>query len=134
MKTNTDSFKGITTTTWLRLEHIALLSAAILAYIHVGGAWWFFGTLFLVPDLGLLSYLVNARVGAIIYNALHSVAWPLILGALGVMMPSSDALLIALIWLAHIAFDRMLGYGLKLPSGFHDTHLGRIGGVRHAAE
>jgi hypothetical protein len=27
----------------------------------------------------------------------------------------------------HIAIDRVLGYGLKLPSGFRDTHLGRIG-------
>ncbi|MEF9606012.1 DUF4260 family protein, partial [Paracoccus sp. PXZ] len=31
------------------------------------------------------------------------------------------------LWLAHVGFDRVLGYGLKLPSGFRDTHLGRIG-------
>lgn len=28
---------------------------------------------------------------------------------------------------AHVGFDRALGYGLKLPTGFKDTHLGRIG-------
>jgi hypothetical protein len=32
-----------------------------------------------------------------------------------------------LIWIAHIGFDRALGYGLKYPTGFGDTHLGRIG-------
>jgi hypothetical protein len=36
-------------------------------------------------------------------------------------------LLIAMIWLAHIGFDRALGYGLKYASGFGFTHLGRIG-------
>lgn len=31
---------------------------------------------------------------------------------------------IALVWAAHIGFDRVLGFGLKLPTGFRDTHLG----------
>ncbi len=35
---------------------------------------------------------------------------------------------VAAIWIAHIAMDRALGYGLKpSPTGFTDTHLGRIG-------
>jgi hypothetical protein len=29
--------------------------------------------------------------------------------------------------LAHVGMDRALGYGLKLPTDFRDTHLGRIG-------
>lgn len=36
-------------------------------------------------------------------------------------------LAVALIWLAHIGFDRALGYGLKYDTGFSFTHLGRIG-------
>jgi hypothetical protein len=28
---------------------------------------------------------------------------------------------------AHIGVDRALGFGLKLPTGVRDTHLGRIG-------
>ena len=31
------------------------------------------------------------------------------------------------ILLAHVGMDRALGYGLKLPTDFRDTHLGRIG-------
>ena len=34
---------------------------------------------------------------------------------------------LALIWAAHIGFDRLLGYGLKYGAGFGFTHLGRIG-------
>jgi hypothetical protein len=34
---------------------------------------------------------------------------------------------LALIWAAHVGFDRMLGYGLKYPTAFGDTHMGRIG-------
>ena len=29
--------------------------------------------------------------------------------------------------LAHTGMDRAVGYGLKYPTGFSDTHLGRIG-------
>jgi hypothetical protein len=34
---------------------------------------------------------------------------------------------VGFLWLGPGGFDRMLGYGVKLPSGFQDTHLGRIG-------
>jgi hypothetical protein len=36
------------------------------------------------------------------------------------------ALQLALIWLAHIGADRALGYGLKYPTRFQDTHLQRV--------
>jgi len=32
----------------------------------------------------------------------------------------------ALIWLAHIGFDRALGFGLKYPTHFKDTHLQHV--------
>lgn len=37
---------------------------------------------------------------------------------------------VALIAVAHIGFDRALGYGLKYSSAFTHTHLGRIGAPR----
>jgi hypothetical protein len=40
-----------------------------------------------------------------------------------------ELLAFALIWLAHIGFDRMLGFGLKYHNGFKDTHLNP---ARHA--
>ena len=43
------------------------------------------------------------------------------------VVPSALAMHLALIWSAHIGFDRALGYGLKYDTGFSFTHLGRIG-------
>lgn len=43
------------------------------------------------------------------------------------MLRNSTLLAIAIIWAAHIAFDRAVGYGLKYETGFNDTHLGRVG-------
>lgn len=40
---------------------------------------------------------------------------------------------VATIWAAHIGFDRALGYGLKYPTGFADTHLGPLRGGRASA-
>lgn len=46
--------------------------------------------------------------------------------------PLSTAMWFALIWVAHIGFDRAAGYGIKYSSSFFDTHLGRVGRGRAA--
>ena len=33
---------------------------------------------------------------------------------------------LALIWLAHIGMDRLVGYGLKYRGALKETHLGRV--------
>jgi len=110
----------------LRLEGAAVLAACAAGYAAVDGGWWLFAVLFLAPDLAFLGYLAGARVGAVAYNATHSLLGPLALGAAGATM--WPALLpLALIWGAHVGFDRMLGYGLKYGSAFGHTHLGPIG-------
>jgi uncharacterized membrane protein len=67
-------------------------------------------------------------MGAAIYNAAHSYLGPLALGAVSVIRPELAPF--ALIWAAHLGFDRMLGYGLKYASSFQETHLGTIGRAR----
>jgi hypothetical protein len=113
----------------LRLEGLGLFAASTLIYSHVGQSWGLWFALFLVPDLGMLGYLVGPRIGALTYNATHSLIGPLAMVMLVVVVPISWPLFtaIALIWIAHIGFDRMLGYGLKYVSAFGDTHLGRLG-------
>jgi len=111
----------------VRLEWCVAAAAAIVLYAMTGTSWWLFALLILAPDLSMLGYLAGPRVGAIAYNALHLLIVPLFLALAGYVLGSSMAMAIALIWIAHIAIDRALGYGLKLPSGFQDTHLGRIG-------
>jgi hypothetical protein len=113
----------------LRIEGLALAAAAVYAYHRVGASWWLFAALILLPDVSFLGYLAGARIGAIAYNAFHATLGPLILAALGVLLPSFDMIAIALIWAAHVGIDRALGYGLKYRAGFSFTHLGRIGGA-----
>ena len=111
----------------LRLEWIAVLAAAIVGYAFAGGSWVLFLVLILAPDLAMLGYLAGPRIGAMVYNALHILIWPAILLAAGLYSGEALTMQLAAIWIAHIAIDRALGYGLKLPTGFGDTHLGRIG-------
>jgi hypothetical protein len=111
----------------LRLEALAALVAAFLAYRALAGGWAHFARLFLVPDLSMLAYLAGARAGSVAYNAAHNYVAPALLAALGLAVALPECLLLALIWVAHIGLDRALGYGLKYATGFGDTHLGRIG-------
>jgi hypothetical protein len=110
----------------LRLEGLGLLLAALVFYARLGQGWGRFAILFLVPDVSLAAYLVSPQVGARIYNAVHSTIGPLLLAIVGLLFLPT-ALPFALIWLAHVGFDRALGYGLKYPDDFHATHLGRVG-------
>lgn len=111
----------------LRLEGLALFILATVAFAYTGVSWWLCAILFLSPDLSFAGYWAGLRLGAVAYNALHSTLGPAILAGLGLSFDISMLLGTAAIWAAHIGFDRMLGYGLKYTSSFHDTHLGRIG-------
>jgi hypothetical protein len=113
--------------TLLRLEGLTLLAGMTLLYALSGGSWWIYAILFLAPDLSFAGYLAGPRIGAIVYNAAHSYLAPMALMTAGFALASPLALSIATIWLAHIGFDRALGYGLKYAAGFGFTHLGRIG-------
>jgi Domain of unknown function (DUF4260) len=75
----------------------------------------------------MLAYLAGPRAGAIGYNATHTYLPAPALALAGVLAGAAAATMAGLIWIAHIGFDRALGFGLKYPSGFADTHLGRIG-------
>jgi hypothetical protein len=112
--------------TLLRLEGAAVGGAAIALYAHEGFSALAFVLLILAPDLSLLGYFAGSRVGALVYDIGHFEAWPVALGAVGVIAGSTVAVQVALIWLAHIGVDRLLGYGLKYPSAFQDSHLQRV--------
>ncbi|WP_293904142.1 DUF4260 domain-containing protein [Phenylobacterium sp.] len=114
-------------TVLLRLEAGIALVASIMAYRAVGGSWWLFAGLFLVPDLSMLGYLVNRRIGAAAYNFGHTYLSPAALAAAGFAAHAPTTYLWALIWAAHISFDRLVGYGLKYPQAFGATHLGHVG-------
>jgi hypothetical protein len=110
----------------LRLEGLCVLIAASVAYAKFGLGWGTFALFFLAPDLSLLGYLAGPTVGAVSYNLAHSYSGAVVCLAVGLVLPAPTILCIALIWCAHIGFDRALGYGLKYSDGFGFTHLGRI--------
>jgi len=113
---------------WLvRLEWAVAAIGTIWLYALTGNGWLLFAVLLLAPDLAMLGYLAGPRVGSWAYNAVHTLALSLPAVAAGYLLNNSLLVGLGLIWTAHIAIDRALGYGLKLPTDFRDTHLGRIG-------
>ena len=110
----------------LRLEGIAVAVASIALYVDGDHAWWLFVLLVLAPDLSMLGYLGGPIVGAVSYDVVHTYAGPVSLGAVGVLAGADVVVAIALIWATHIGVDRALGYGLKYPTAFRDTHLQRV--------
>ncbi len=110
----------------LRLEGAIGLALALLLYERHKGSWLLFLALIAVPDLSMLGYVRSPRAGAALYNAVHTYTLPALLAGYGVIGESPLTVLLALILFAHIAADRLLGFGLKYPDAFTDTHLQRL--------
>ena len=117
----------------LRLEGLAAVALSAVFYARTGASWWLFAALWLAPDLSLLGYLAGPKLGARIYNAIHSYVTPATLAVVGLLLGSQALLPYALIWMNHIGVDRLLGYGLKYQAGFRFTHLGKLSGRRAEA-
>lgn len=114
----------------LRAEGAVLLLGAVLGYLQLRGDWGLFAAAFLLPDLALLAYLAGSVWGARLYNLTHNTLLPALLMTAGWAADHRLGMQLALIWLAHVGFDRALGFGLKYGSGFADTHLGRLAAAR----
>ncbi len=112
---------------WLRLEGLAVLVAGAVAFGQLGGEFLWFLPALLVPDLAIAGYLGGPRIGAFVYNLVHNWAFGLAIAAAGLALGIIPLALAGTILIAHTGMDRAAGYGVKLASGFGDTHLGRIG-------
>ena len=110
----------------LHAEGAAVFVTATVLFFHGDHAWWLYPLLALAPDLAMVGYAAGARAGALAYDLVHAYVLPVTLGAAGVVADANGLVGLALIWLAHIGADRLLGYGLKYPTGFKDTHLQRV--------
>ncbi|WP_439272919.1 DUF4260 domain-containing protein [Pseudochrobactrum sp. HB0163] len=110
-----------------RAEYAAVFLIVLWLYGQSGAGWWWFALLFLVPDLTMAGYISGNRIGALVYNLGHSFLGVAMLAAIMQFAAQDWLWPYVLIWAAHIAFDRMMGYGLKYATAFQDTHLGRIG-------
>jgi Domain of unknown function (DUF4260) len=110
----------------LHLEGAAVLAGSLVLYFHEGFGWLLLVLLVLAPDLAMIGYAAGERVGAAAYDLVHNEVLPIALGVAGLLADERLAVQLALIWLAHIGMDRLVGYGLKYPSAFKDTHLQRV--------
>lgn len=113
--------------TLLKTEELAELLLAVAVFAHLPFAWWVLPATFLLPDLSAVGYLAGPRLGALSYNLFHHKALAVACGVAGWLLGVPVLLLAGTVLLAHAAFDRLLGYGLKYPTSFQHTHLGRIG-------
>jgi Domain of unknown function (DUF4260) len=113
--------------TILKLEEASLFIVGLFLFAQLDFAWWWFLVLLLLPDIGMLGYVVNNRVGAFTYNLFHYRAVSVGLLVFGYLYEHQVLLLCGVVLFSHIALDRMLGYGLKYPDSFKNTHLGKIG-------
>ncbi|WP_277632309.1 DUF4260 domain-containing protein [Avrilella dinanensis] len=111
----------------VKTEELALLLLGIFLVDMGNHSWKWFAICFFLPDVSMLGYLGGNRIGAVLYNIFHYRFLAVILYLTGILIDNSWLSFAGLTLFCHIAFDRMLGYGLKYNTGFKDTHLGKIG-------
>jgi hypothetical protein len=110
--------------TLLRIEEAFLFLLSIFLFSRIGYAWWWFPLLLFAPDIGMLGYLLNPQVGAVIYNFIHHRGVAVLLYVLGVLLSINVLQLIGTILFAHSSLDRVFHFGLKYGDRFKHTHLG----------
>jgi hypothetical protein len=112
---------------WLRLEGLAALVAGAALYLAAGGDALWLLPLVLFVDVSMAGYLAGPRAGAVVYNLAHNWATALVVLGAGAGLRLDPLLLAGAVLVAHVGMDRVAGYGLKYPTAFAHTHLGRIG-------
>lgn len=107
----------------VKLEYLSLFVLSLLLFRALPYPWWWYPALFLVPDIGMVGYLLNPRIGSVVYNVVHVIALGIAIYVLGYLMNAPGVELVGVILLGHTSLDRVFGYGLKYPDSFTHTHL-----------
>jgi hypothetical protein len=106
---------------------LGLLAAAlgIGVVLTQHAAWWQLVVFAMAPDLALFAGagqgLERGQLhprAVPLYNAVHRFWAPGVLAAVALALMSWAWLAGGLAWIAHIAFDRSLGFGLRTREGF----------------
>jgi hypothetical protein len=111
----------------LRLEEITMLILAVYLNTLLPFEWWWYWVFFLAPDIGMLGYVLNVRIGAVLYNLFHHKGLAISFYLTGILTNNPVWMFFGLLLFGHSSFDRIFGYGLKYPDSFHHTHLGMLG-------
>ena len=108
---------------WLGLEGLVVLAGALIAFAVVRQPWWLVPAGILVPDIAMTGYAAGTRLGAHLYNVAHTTLLPAVMLGAGYWQADRLVMALALVWLAHIGMDRLLGMGPQVQRPFR-THLG----------
>ena len=110
----------------LKIEELAQLLLAIFLSTKSEINWWWYLALFFAPDIGIIGYVINTKIGAISYNLFHHKGIAILLYLTGLQLNYSWIAFSGLLLFGHTAFGRILGFGLKYSDDFKHTHLGWI--------
>lgn len=113
--------------TLIKLEDVAKMLLAYLGTLYLGFPGWMFYVWLFVPDVSMIGYLINPRVGALLYNFVHHQGTAIIVLLAGFYWSSDNLQFAGLVLWGHSSMDRIFGYGLKYADHFKHTHLGWIG-------
>ena len=111
----------------LKLEELGQFLLAIFLFGQLSYAWWVFPLFILLPDVSMIGYAVNPKIGAWMYNIFHHKLVAIVVYGLGLFLGSSWLMLVGVILFGHSAMDRIFGFGLKYADDFKHTHMGWIG-------
>ena len=116
--------------TQIKLEEVAMFSFSIYLFALTTFSWWMFPALILLPDVGMIGYMINTKIGAITYNLTHHKGIAIFALLLGWHFDLSYLALAGIILFGHASMDRIFGYGLKYSDNFKHTHLGWLNQVK----
>ena len=111
----------------ISVEELTMMLLAVFGLYNLQAAWWCYLLLLAGPDISMLGYLINTRAGAYTYNFFHHKLIAAAVILVGYGLHNQAVILYGILLYAHSSFDRMMGYGLKYPDSFNNTHLGPIG-------
>lgn len=108
----------------LKIEELAMFGLSIYLFNQTDFAWWWYLALILTPDIGMIGYAVNTKLGALTYNLFHHKGVAILILCLGWYISNEWIELSGIILFGHASMDRIFGYGLKYHDHFKHTHLG----------
>lgn len=110
----------------ITIEEVAQFNLSIFLFAKLPFVWWVYPVFLLLPDVSMLGYLVNAKVGAFSYNLFHHKALAIAAGVAGLVLQINELTLVGTLFFGHSSMDRLMGYGLKYVTGFTNAHLGNV--------
>lgn len=110
----------------IKLEEIGQFLLAIMLFSNLNYSWWMFPACLLLPDVSMIGYAINPKIGAYVYNIFHHKFIAIIVLIAGYLLAHKVLIFTGIILFAHAAMDRIFGYGLKYTNDFKNTHLGFI--------